>query len=90
MDITARRMLQEISVACPQYLRPEDWRRVYCFAVYLHTQNVILPRHGVRETLMQLGCSLQKASFLDAEVQHFSQLLRLYDEHRQPPSLAIP
>ena len=83
MDPAASRMLRELSAACPQYLRPEDWRRLYHFAVYVHAQHLILKRHEVRETLMQLGCSLQKAGFLEAEIQHFIELLHVYDEHRQ-------
>jgi hypothetical protein len=85
MDETVYRMLEEIAVCCPQYLRVEDWRRLYRFAMYAHMQLTALPRHVIRRTLMQHGCSLQKAGFLESEILRFMELLEFYDEYRQHP-----
>jgi hypothetical protein len=85
MDPTAHQMLREIAVFSPQYLRPEDWRRLYRFALYVHMQKIVLPGHVLGSALMHHGCSLQKAGFLESEMQHFMELLELYDEHRQEP-----
>jgi hypothetical protein len=83
MDDTAHQMLRQIAVSCPQYLRPEDWRRLFRLAVYAHTQHIPLPRHILGSTLMHHGCSLQKAGYLESEIQRFIELLEFYEEHRE-------
>jgi hypothetical protein len=85
MDHTAWLMLERFAVACPTTLRPEDWQRLYSFSLYLHMQRIAVQHNAVREALIRLGCSFQKANWVDSECQHFRELLVLYDEHRRHP-----
>ena len=89
MDKTALQLLEAFSLACPATLRQEDWRRLYTFALYLHMQRISLKPNQVRECLIRMGCSFQKATWVEEECQHFSELLELYDEHRASSSSAI-
>jgi hypothetical protein len=83
MDTTAQRMLAVIAETCPQSLRPEDWQRLYRFSLYAHTHKLALRWHIVGTTLMQHGCSVEQACVLEDEIQHFMELLKLYDEYRE-------
>jgi len=80
MDMTARKLLEAFSVACPKTLREEDWQRLYAFTLHVHRRHIVPTNRTVRDYLISQGCSLQKASWLSNQFHHLSDILKLYDE----------
>ena len=63
-------------------LEPDDWQRLYEVVLDAHERRVVPAPHLVKEFMIAQGCSSQKAGFLSNQYEHFSNLLRLYDERR--------
>ena len=83
MDQAAETLLKHFVQVCHNVtLSPEDWRRLYRFTLDNHRRSLNTDHRTVREYLVKQGCSLQKASWLSAQYQHFTELLTLYDQQR--------
>ncbi len=84
MEKKAQQLLKDFAAVCSAVtLRPDDWPRFYALTVHVHRHHLHIDPRTVRDYLVNQGCSLQKASWLSAQYQHFLELLAWYDQHKQ-------
>ena len=89
MDITAMQLLHDFAKACPRLSLDQDaWQRLYRFTLDVHRRGLNTHPRAIRDYLVKHGCSLQKASWVSGQYQHFTELLTLYDQ--QPASPTTP
>jgi hypothetical protein len=83
MDEAAEKLLKHFAQVCSNVtLSPDDWRYLYRFTLDNHRRGLNTDQRAVRDYLLEHGCSLQKASWLGAQYQHFIKLLSLYDREK--------
>ena len=86
MDKKAMQLLHDFARACLRgSFDQEDWQHLYRFSLDVHRRGLKTHPRAIRDYLVKHGCSLQKASWLSAQYQHFMDLLTLYDVKSEPP-----
>ncbi len=82
----ALQLLHDFAKRGPQSPTDQDaWQQLYAFTLDVHRRGVKMKSRMVREYLISHGCSLQKASWLSGQYQHFMELLSLYDHQKGDP-----
>ncbi len=81
LDQTGALLLQRFAQGCSTVtFCAGDWQRLYHLTLDMHRYGLKTHPHTMRDYLTSRGCSLQKASWVSAHYQHFSELLSLYDQ----------
>jgi hypothetical protein len=84
MDKAAAALLEALAQSCASHgIRPEHWRRLYDFTIYVHLHGQGPAPRVIKEFLIHRGCSIQKASWLSTECRHFLELLAQYDARKR-------
>lgn len=82
-EASLEQLLQRFAQACSTVTFCEDdWQGLYRLALDIHRSNLKTHHSIVRDYLIKRGYSLQRASWVSARYQHFSELVSL-DGHEK-------